>query len=160
MVVVQLHIAAQLTVGHAQVAIDYGSHGGHQFTTTAFGCSKLVQVELQRRQRAPVEPARQSGRKLASGSVLSSGVCVQVPLNEYEFPTSKVANVQHELQRLIEKNYYLNQSAKDAYRAYVLAYNSHSLKDIFNVHTLDLAAVAKSFGFQVPPRVRFTGTVA
>lgn len=78
---------------------------------------------------------------------------MQVPLNEYEFPTAKVANVQAELQRLIEKNYYLNQGAKDAYRAYVLAYNSHSLKDIFNVHTLDLVAVAQSFGFLKPPRV-------
>eukprot|EP00892_Ulva_mutabilis_P001905 jgi/Ulvmu1/11715/UM008_0126.1 len=77
----------------------------------------------------------------------------KVPLNEYEFPTSKVSNVQSELQRLVEKNYYLNQSARDAFRAYVLAYNSHSLKDTFNVHSLDLAAVAKSFGFEKPPRV-------
>jgi ATP-dependent RNA helicase DDX18/HAS1 len=80
---------------------------------------------------------------------------VQVPLNEYEFPTSKVANVQSELERLIEKNYYLNQGAKDAFRAYVLAYHSHSLKDIFNVHNLDLAAMARSFGFVKPPRVCF-----
>jgi ATP-dependent RNA helicase DDX18/HAS1 len=65
-----------------------------------------------------------------------------------------VSNVQQELQRLIEKNYYLNQSAKDAFRSYVLAYNSHALKEIFNVHTLDLAAIARSFGFEQPPRVR------
>lgn len=39
----------------------------------------------------------------------------------------------------IEKNYYLHTSAKDAYRAYLLAYNSHALKDTFNVHRLDLA---------------------
>lgn len=32
-------------------------------------------------------------------------------------------------------------------RSYILAYNSHQLKDIFNVHTLDLQAVAKAFGF-------------
>ena len=57
------------------------------------------------------------------------------------------------MERLIEKNYYLNQGAKDAYRAYILAYNSHQLKDIFNVHTLDLASIAKSFGFCTPPRV-------
>ena len=43
---------------------------------------------------------------------------------------------------------------RDAYRAYLLAYNSHQLKDIFNVHLLDLLAVAKSFGFSAPPRVR------
>ena len=38
-------------------------------------------------------------------------------------------------------------------RSYLLAYNSHQLKDIFNVHTLDLVSVAKSFGFSQPPRV-------
>ncbi|KAK9847181.1 hypothetical protein WJX84_012444 [Apatococcus fuscideae] len=77
----------------------------------------------------------------------------RIPLNEYEVPANKVANVQSQLEKLIEKNYYLNQSAKDAYRSYVLAYNSHQLKSIFNVHTLDLLAVAKSFGFTMPPRV-------
>ena len=40
----------------------------------------------------------------------------KVPLNEYEFPTNKVANVQSQLEKLVEKNYYLHQSAKDAYR--------------------------------------------
>jgi hypothetical protein len=39
-----------------------------------------------------------------------------VPLNEYEFPTSKLANVQSQLERLVEKNYYLHQGARDAYR--------------------------------------------
>ena len=77
-----------------------------------------------------------------------------MPLNEYDFPTSKVANVQSQLERLVEKNYYLHQSAREAYRGYLLAYNSHQLKDAFNVHTLDLGAVARSFGFDRPPRVR------
>ena len=102
---------------------------------------------------------RMSGA-LARSLLLSFPTSAQVPLNEYEFPTAKLANVQSELQRLIEKNYYLNQSAKDAYRAYVLAYNSHSLKDIFNVHTLDLSAVAVSFGFTKPPRVRTCASAA
>jgi len=42
---------------------------------------------------------------------------VQVPLNEYEFPQSKLASVQGQLERLVEKNYYLHQSARDAYRS-------------------------------------------
>ncbi len=54
---------------------------------------------------------------------------------------------------MIEKNYYLNRSAKEAYRSYLLAYASHSLKHIFNVHSLDLVNVAKGFGFGIPPRV-------
>ncbi|CAM9790784.1 unnamed protein product, partial [Discosporangium mesarthrocarpum] len=84
-------------------------------------------------------------------------------LNEYEFPMKKVANVQSQLCRLIEKNYYLNKSAREAtvfyplraqaYRSYLLAYSSHSLKNIYNVHELDLQAVAQAFGFKVPPRV-------
>jgi ATP-dependent RNA helicase DDX18/HAS1 len=77
----------------------------------------------------------------------------KVALNEYEFPEKKVANVQAQLTKLVEKNYYLNKSARDAYRSYLLAYASHSHKDIFNVHELDLQAVARAFGFSVPPRV-------
>jgi ATP-dependent RNA helicase DDX18/HAS1 len=60
---------------------------------------------------------------------------------------------QAQLEKLIEKNYYLNRSAKDAYRAYLLAYASHSLKNIFQVGSLDLAAVARGLGFGIPPRI-------
>ena len=54
---------------------------------------------------------------------------------------------------LIEKNFYLNKSAREAYRSYLLSYASHSHKDIFNVHELDLQGIGKAFGFTVPPRV-------
>ena len=77
----------------------------------------------------------------------------RVTLNEYEFPTNKIANVQSQLQSLIEKNYYLNKSARDAYRSYLLAYASHSHREIYNVHELDLQAVGLAFGFSTPPRV-------
>lgn len=77
----------------------------------------------------------------------------KVVLQEYEFPLQKVANIGTQLTMLIEKNYYLNKSARDAYRSYLLSYASHSHKDIFNVHELDLQGVGKAFGFTVPPRV-------
>jgi ATP-dependent RNA helicase DDX18/HAS1 len=77
----------------------------------------------------------------------------KVPLNEYEFPPNKLANVQSQLERLVEKNYYLHTAAKEAFRSYILAYNSHQHKDTFDVHALDLKAVARSFGFAAPPRV-------
>lgn len=80
----------------------------------------------------------------------------KVPLNEYEFPLSKIANVQSQLEKLIEKNYYLNKSAKEAYRSYLQAYASHSLKKIFNINELDLKKIASSFGFTVPPNVNIT----
>lgn len=77
----------------------------------------------------------------------------KVALNEYEFPLNKIANVESQLMKLVEKTYYLHKSAKDAYRGYLLAYASHSLKNIFDVASLDLQGVAKSFGLQVPPKV-------
>lgn len=77
----------------------------------------------------------------------------KVELNEYEFPANKVANIGNQMTMLIEKNYYLNKSARDAYRSYLLAYASHSHKDIFKVLELDLQGVGKGFGFTVPPRV-------
>jgi len=58
-----------------------------------------------------------------------------------------------QLEKLIGKNYFLNQSAREAYKAYVRSYDSHSLKTIFDVETLDLPKVAKSFGFLAAPAV-------
>jgi len=58
-----------------------------------------------------------------------------------------------QLENLLEKNYYLHKSAREAYRSYLQAYASHSQKEIFDVNVLDLQAVALSFGFHAPPRV-------
>eukprot|EP01034_Spumella_vulgaris_P028300 gene28301-35139_t len=77
----------------------------------------------------------------------------KVTLQEYEFPSHKVANIGSQMTMLIEKNYYLHKSAKDAYRSYLLSYSSHSHKDIFNVNEIDLQGIGKAFGFTVPPRV-------
>ncbi|KAI4130476.1 MAG: hypothetical protein LQ338_001707 [Usnochroma carphineum] len=80
----------------------------------------------------------------------------RVPLVEFEFPSQRIMNIQPQLEKLISQNYYLNKSAKDGYRSYLQAYASHSLRSIFDVHKLDLNKVAKSFGFQTPPRVDIT----
>ncbi|CCM02189.1 uncharacterized protein FIBRA_04268 [Fibroporia radiculosa] len=77
----------------------------------------------------------------------------KVPLNEFSFPADQIANVQSQLEKLLQKNYFLHQSARDGYRSYLQAYASYSLKKIFDVNQLDLAKVGKSFGFSVPPRV-------
>jgi ATP-dependent RNA helicase DDX18/HAS1 len=76
-----------------------------------------------------------------------------VPLNEYSVPKEKIANIQLQLEKLMSKNYYLYQSSRDAYRGYVLSYQSHSLKDCYDVYKLDLQRVAKSFGFSAPPKI-------
>lgn len=57
------------------------------------------------------------------------------------------------MEKLLQKNYFLHQSARDGYRSYLQSYASYSLKKIFDVNKLDLAKVGKAFGFAVPPRV-------
>lgn len=73
--------------------------------------------------------------------------------NEYEFPIEKLANIQDQFMKLIERNYYLNTAAKDGYRSYLQAYASHKQRDIFDVNSLDLQKIATSFGLSAPPRV-------
>lgn len=58
-----------------------------------------------------------------------------------------------QLEKLVEKNYFLHLSAKEAYKAYVRSYASHSMKNVYDVEKLDLLKVALSFGFRVPPVV-------
>ncbi|GAB5575608.1 ATP-dependent RNA helicase DDX18 [Prionailurus iriomotensis] len=55
-----------------------------------------------------------------------------VPLSEFEFSWSKISDIQSQLEKLIEKNYFLHKSAQEAYKSYIRAYDSHSLKQIFN----------------------------
>ncbi len=62
--------------------------------------------------------------------------------------------------KLIDKNFYLNCSAKDGYRSYLQAYASHKQKDIFDVNQLDLQKIATSFGLTAPPRVNLSVKVA
>ncbi|KAH9853168.1 DEAD-domain-containing protein [Lenzites betulinus] len=77
----------------------------------------------------------------------------KVPLNEFTFPADKINNVQSQLEKLLQQNYFLYQSAHNGYRSYLQAYASYSLKKIFDVNQLDLTKVGKAFGFSVPPRV-------
>ncbi|KAH7149791.1 P-loop containing nucleoside triphosphate hydrolase protein [Dactylonectria estremocensis] len=87
---------------------------------------------------------------------LSHLKAARVPVVEFDFPANRIVNVQSQLEKLISQNYYLNKSAKDGYRSYLHAYASHSLRSVFDINKLDLAKVARSFGFSTPPRVEIT----
>jgi ATP-dependent RNA helicase DDX18/HAS1 len=76
-----------------------------------------------------------------------------VALNEFDFSWSKISNIQPQLEKLNSKVYYLNNSAHEAYKGYLRSYDSHCLKQIYDIKTLDLKAVAKSFGLPVAPNV-------
>lgn len=78
---------------------------------------------------------------------------LKIPLEEYSIPANKIFNIQKQLENLVETNYHLNQSARDAYKGYLSSYASHSHRDIFDVTQLDLKKVGRSFGLPVPPKV-------
>uniref|UniRef100_K4AJ07 ATP-dependent RNA helicase n=1 Tax=Setaria italica TaxID=4555 RepID=K4AJ07_SETIT len=76
-----------------------------------------------------------------------------ISLTEYDFSEKHVPKLQPKLEHIVGGNDFLNESAKQAYRSYLLAYNSHSLKGIFDIHQFDLKKVAASFGLKDPPKV-------
>ncbi|TFK84395.1 DEAD-domain-containing protein [Polyporus arcularius HHB13444] len=77
----------------------------------------------------------------------------KVPLNEYTVASSRVSQVQTQLEKLLQGNYYLYRSAIEGYRSYLHAYQSYANKKIFDINALDLHKVGKSFGFVTPPKV-------
>ena len=81
----------------------------------------------------------------------------RVTCNQYDFKTEKLSKqIQLQLEKLIEKNYYLHKSAREAYRAYLLAYASHSMQEVFDVASLDLTKVARSVGLREAPAIDFS----
>ena len=81
----------------------------------------------------------------------SSGKHLEATVNCY--PGHALLDISLQLELLISKNYFLHKSAQEAYKGFVRAYASHKEKRLFDVEKLDLKAVAKSFGFSVPPYV-------
>merc|ERR1712066_344027 len=59
------------------------------------------------------------------------------------------------LEKMIEKNLPLSQLSRQAYRSFLLAYDSHKYKEIFNISTLNMTSVSKSFGLAVPPTTKY-----
>jgi len=81
---------------------------------------------------------------------------LKVPVKEFEFPKNKVAKIQTKLQKLVSDVYHLHKAAREAYTSFMQAY-AQQKKPIFDVYNLDIKAVAKSFGFEDPPRVNLVG---
>ncbi|KAM0841294.1 hypothetical protein ACQ4PT_059131 [Festuca glaucescens] len=65
----------------------------------------------------------------------------------------EVATQYAEQEKIVGENYFLHQLAQEAYRSYILAYNSNAMKETFNVHGLNFKDVAASFSIRNPPKV-------
>ncbi|CAL1289730.1 unnamed protein product [Larinioides sclopetarius] len=69
------------------------------------------------------------------------------------FSWDQLYNIEENYFDLVNRNYHFKHAAKEAYRAYLCAYRSHKLKTVFDENTLNLEAVARTFGFRRPPYV-------
>ena len=78
----------------------------------------------------------------------------KIKLDEFQFPEKKLAKVQEQLEKLVnKKDKYLLNLSTDAYRAYIHSYHANTDKDTFDLEKLDLLKVCKSFGLISPPFV-------
>lgn len=52
----------------------------------------------------------------------------KVPVNHFDFLWSEVSDIHSQLEKMIEKNFFLFKSAQEAYKSYIQTYDSHSFK--------------------------------
>ena len=78
----------------------------------------------------------------------------KIKLDEFQFPEKKLAKVQEQLEKLVnKKDKYLLNLATEAYRAYIHSYHANTDKDTFDLEKLDLLKDCKSFALISPPFV-------
>ncbi|TGZ85680.1 P-loop containing nucleoside triphosphate hydrolase protein [Ascodesmis nigricans] len=82
--------------------------------------------------------------------VTNSGVTME----EFSFPRKQLLKVQPAIEKAVAKNFNLHVLAKDAFRSFLSDYNIHADREIFDTTKLDVAKLARSFGFPIPPRVQ------
>ncbi len=104
--------------------------------------------------RVSIESSTVKGRALLFVTPEQFGVleyfkASRVKLREYEI--AKISQVQKHFVDLICKDERLRKLAREAYHAYLLAYASHSFRDVYEIHNLNQDNVALAFGFTKAP---------
>jgi ATP-dependent RNA helicase DDX18/HAS1 len=74
-----------------------------------------------------------------------------IPVSEFEIP--KLADIQGQIEHHVNSSERFSRYAKDAYGSYLIAYASHSFRDVYNVHDLNKSYVAAAFGLVELPAV-------
>ncbi|KAJ1981952.1 ATP-dependent RNA helicase [Dimargaris cristalligena] len=77
----------------------------------------------------------------------------KVPLQEYDIGANRLPNLQPHLDRLIQGNKYLTNSAKQAFRSFIMDYHSRKHKDVFDIRKLAVQPLAASLGLTSVPSV-------
>jgi ATP-dependent RNA helicase DDX18/HAS1 len=74
-----------------------------------------------------------------------------IPVSEFEIP--KLAEIQSQIEYHVNESDRFLKYAKDAYGSYLIAYASHSFRDVYNVHDLNKSDVAAAFGHITLPSI-------
>jgi ATP-dependent RNA helicase DDX18/HAS1 len=65
-----------------------------------------------------------------------------------------LVGINKKIRELVDQSYDMNRAAFYAYGAYLNNFRANLLKFIFKTEDINVAALAKSFGFNTPPRVK------
>ncbi|XP_029166920.1 probable ATP-dependent RNA helicase DDX10 [Nylanderia fulva] len=79
----------------------------------------------------------------------------KIPINMIKINPSKLQSPHRKLEALLARDVTLKETAQRAFVAYVKSVFLMKDKELFNVHSLDTDAYAKSLGLAIPPRIRF-----
>ncbi len=71
-----------------------------------------------------------------------------------DYSVNHLVGINNKLRELVDKSYDMNRAAFYAYGAYLNYFRENKLKFIFKTEAIDVEALAKSFGFPAPPRVK------
>lgn len=79
----------------------------------------------------------------------------KIPINMIKINPSKLQSPHRKLEALLARDVALKETTQRAFVAYVKSVFLMKDKEVFNVHSLDTDAYAKSLGLAIPPRIRF-----
>lgn len=71
-----------------------------------------------------------------------------------EYSVNHFVGINGKMRDLVDKSYDMNRAAFYAYGSYINNFRANLLKFIFKTEAVDVAALARSYGFTTPPRVK------
>jgi len=74
--------------------------------------------------------------------------------NILTYSPNKFVGINDKLREFVEQSYDLNRAGFYAYGAYLNYFRANLLKKIFRTDQINVAQLAKSFGYSTPPRVK------
>ncbi len=79
----------------------------------------------------------------------------KIPIQKIEVNPAKLVTIQRKLEAMLARDVELKQMAQRFFVTYVKSVFLMKDKDVFDVHQIDLNALARSLGLAIAPRVRF-----